>query len=502
MNRPHRLRPVAATLGALALAGCTGGGLIATVGPDAKTPDAHAPSAWQAPAPAADAAPSMPSPHGGDPRALREWWARIGDDTLLGLIDAAQAASASVAQAAANIAQARADAVAAGAAGLPALEAIAWANRAAFSFGGPTSFRTQLQVGAQASWEIDLFGGLARGREAARARLGARVAQWDEARVALAAEVADAYANHRYCELQVALAQADAQSRATTARLTTAAGDAGLQAPATVALAQASAADGAATLTRQRAQCDVQVKALVALTALDEVELRRRLADGGRTATLPAPAALRVDAVPARVLAQRPDVAAAEREVAAASADIGAAEAQRYPKLSLAGSITPTRVSINSGPTLGLTTWSIGPSVSLPLFDGGRRVADVEAARARYAAAEVKYRATVRTAVREVEEALVRLASAQARDADVRAAARGYTVALDAAVARQRAGLGSLIEQEDARRTALAAQAAVTALDYERVAAWIALYRAVGGGWTDPTPAATAAGPSNDKDPR
>ena len=499
MSGLRRLALAAATVGALALAGCAGRGLIANVGPDAARPQAGAPAAWQAPLPRADApAP----PHGGDPGTLRQWWARLGDPTLLGLIDAAQAASPSLAQAAANVAQARAEAVAAGAAGVPALEAIASANRAAFTFGGPAAFRTQLQAGAQASWEIDLFGGLARGREAAASRLGARLAQWDDARVALAAEVADAYANHRFCELQVRLAQADAQSRAITARLTAAAGEAGLQAPATVALARASAADAAATLTRQRAQCDQQVKALVALTALDEGELRQRLAEGGREATLPAPAALQVDAVPARVLAQRPDVAAAEGEVAAASADIGAAEAQRFPRLSLAGSVTPTRVSINGGPTLALTTWAIGPSLSLPLFDGGRRVADVEAARARYAAAESKYRATVRGAVREVEDALVRLASVQAREADVRAAARDYGVALEAATVRQRAGLGSLIEQEDARRTALAAEAAVTALEYERLAAWIALYRAVGGGWTETTPASAAAGPRNDKDPR
>ena len=501
MSAPRALRRAAAAIATLVLAGCAGTGLIATVGPDARTPDARAPGRWEAADPYAGVEPAAP-PHGGDPRALRDWWARLGDDTLLGLIDAAQAASATLAQAAANIAQARAEAVAAGAAGLPALDAIASANRASLTFGGPGVLRTQLQAGAQASWEIDLFGGLAREREAARARLDARVAQWDDARVALAAEVADAYVNHRHCEVQLALLQADAQSRATTARLTSAAGEAGLQAPATVALAQASAAEAAATVTGQRAQCDAQVKALVALTALDEPELRRRLAEGGRTATLPAPAALRVDAVPARVLAQRPDVAAAEREVAAASADIGVAEAQRYPRLTLAGNVLPTQVSINSAPTFNLTTWSIGPSLSLPLFDGGRRAANAEAARARYAAAEARYRATVRAAVREVEDALVRLASAQARDADVRAAARGYAIALEAATVRQRAGLGSLIELEDVRRSALVAEAAVNALDHGRVAAWIALYRAVGGGWTGPTPAATAAANQDDKESR
>ena len=100
-----------------------------------------------------------------------------------------------------------------------------------------------------------------------------------------------------------------------------------------------------------------------------------------------------------------------------------------------------------------------------------------------YAAAETSYRARVRTAVREVEEALLRQAGVAGRLGDSRAAAQGYRENLDAARTRARAGLGNLIELEDARRTAFAADGAVAALEYEGVGAWIALYRSVGGGW-------------------
>ena len=119
--------------------------------------------------------------------------------------------------------------------------------------------------------------------------------------------------------------------------------------------------------------------------------------------------------MPADVLAQRPDVFSAGRDVAAASAEVGSAQAARYPRLALSGSIGAAQARA-LGTTVTLDTWSIGPlSLSLPLFDGGRRAANVEAAQARYDEAAALYRAKVRQAVREVEEALVNLQSSRAR---------------------------------------------------------------------------------------
>ena len=465
------------------LSGCAlNQGLFATLGPDYR-PEPAPLQAWQAPSPDTATLPAIVA-HGGSPDALQQWWQQFEDPVLIQLIDAAQRGSATLAQAGARIERARADAVAANVAASPSLDATAGASRSAFSFGGPAVQRTQAQVGVQSSWEIDLFGGLARQRESARAQLDANVAAWHDARVALAAEVANAYVNFRFCELQTELARADAASRAETARLTGITAGAGLQAPATAALARASANDAAAALTQRRALCEIDIKGLVALTASEEPALRALLARApGVPLRLPRPRQFAIDAVPAKVLAQRPDVAAAERDVAVASAAIGMAEAERYPRLSLSGNVTPTRSRLDGSPTLSVTTWSIGPSLTLPLLDGGRRLANVDAARAQYSAAEAGYRARVRNAVREVEESMVRLAGVAARMGDTRAAAAGYRESLEAARTRQRAGLGSLIELEDARRTAYAADGAVVALDYEGVAAWITLYRAVGGGW-------------------
>lgn len=421
-----------------------------------------------------------PLPHGGTTDNLARWWQQFDDPALDALQDAAQRENAGIAQAAARIEQARALAVASNAAGLPTLDAGVSASRGTLNIGTDIFLVNQARASLQAGWEIDLFGRIGREREAARARLDARSADWHEARVAVAAEVAAQYLQYRHCEALVLIAQADAESRAGTASVTEKAARAGFQAPAAAALTRAGAAEAASRLTAQRAECDLAVKALVALSGQDEVTVRQWLAaTAGR---LPVPRAFEVSAVPASLLSQRPDLAAAERALAAASADIGVAEGDRYPRLSLLGSVAP--LGLKTGSFSGtLLTWSIGPALSLPIFDGGRRAANVQASKAAYVAAEAEYRSRARQAVREVEDALVRLNSAALREADARTAALGYRQSLEAAEVRWKSGLGSILELEEARRYSLVADSALATVQRDRVAAWVSLYRALGGGW-------------------
>ena len=421
-----------------------------------------------------------PPAHNGSLTDLNGWWRQQGDPLLVQLIDAAQAASPTVATAGSRIATSRAQRVAAGASLLPSLDATISANRANQQSTLPAG--TTAQAALQSSWELDLFGGRRADRDAAQARLAGASAGWHEARVAVAAETASLYYSLRSCEQLLAVAKQDAESRADTARLTQLTSEAGFQAPATAALARASAAEGNSRLTLQRALCDIDVKTLVALTAIDEPALRAKLE---ASSAVPAPP-IAVSTVPAQLLAQRPDVYAAEQEVAAASYEVGSARADRYPRLSLSGSIGAANFR-TGGENIQTDTWTIGPlALSLPLFDAGRRSANVDAAKARYEAAVVSYRASARRAVSEVEQALVNLNSATARSADAQVSMEGYRLAFVAAEDRYKNGLGSLLELEDARRTRLAAENAVVTLERERNAAWIALYRAAGGGWTPP----------------
>lgn len=457
-------RLLAACCFALSVAGC------AVPTPPTSAAGAPPPQ-WQA-----------PLPHNGSVGDLSQWWQSLGDPVLVQLVQAAQAASPTLASAQSRVIQGRAARALAAAALSPTLDANASAARGVTRTLLPTA--TEVQASLQASWEIDLFGANRRAEEAAQARLESAQAQWHSARVSVAAEVATVYFSQRACELQWAIAQADATSRVQTARLTGLSAQAGFTAPGTFALARASAAEANAILTQQRASCDLDIKALVALTALPEAVLRQELA-AAPTDLAPA-ASLTLGSVPAQALNQRPDLFSAQREVAAASADVGQVRAQAYPSLTLSGS-----VGLQGYRALGLSetgaTWSIGPLLlSVPVFDAGRNAANLEAAQARYDEAAFLYGARVRQAVREVEEALVRLRSTAERDGDAVVADQSYRESLDAAQARYQRGLASLVELETTRRVALASTYALVALRRERIQAWIALYRAVGGGWSQP----------------
>jgi NodT family efflux transporter outer membrane factor (OMF) lipoprotein len=419
-----------------------------------------------------------PLPHGGRLADLNRWWAQFDDPLLPRLVEAGQRASPTLAQASARIADARAARGARGAALLPVLDASATTSRGR-SLGAPIG--AESTVGIQASWELDFFGANRAATNAAQARLDASQAGWHDARVSVAAEVATSYVDLRACEAQIQQAELDAASRAQTARITSLAARAGFQSPATAELANASAAQASATLIQRRTQCDHLIKTLVALTALDEGVLRRDLTPA--TARLPKPAELGVVAVPTEMLAQRPDIYAAARDVIAASADADQAQALRWPQIALAGNIGTTLIDSGGVSTDG-TVWSVGPvTVTLPLFDGGTRRANAEAARARYDAATSVYSARLREAIREVETALVTLNSTATRSEHTFIAGQGFERSFNATKAGYQVGAASLFELEDARRSMVAAQSAVIVLHRERVAAWIALYRASGGGW-------------------
>ncbi len=420
---------------------------------------------------------NTPLPHAGDSQALKNWWTSWNDSALLALIEAAQANNPTLEQSVARITQARASAAMSGSADLPG--ASAGSNLSRGAQGGPTA--TSWATSAQAAWELDLFGGRVRSRESAQARVEARSFEWHEARVSLAAEIATVYASLRVSEALAIGFELDRASRIETSRLTQLKTNAGFEAPANAALASASVADAHARIVTQQTEIDLAIKALVGISGLSEAQVRALLAPA--SGKLPAVRGLGVANVPAQVLAQRPDLAALERDLAASSAEIGVAEADRYPRISFSGSIGYS-ISRALGSTNDGALWGFGPSISVPLFDAGRRKANGELAAARYDELAAGYKSLAMRAVRETEEALTRLNGAQSREGDVRASLSGYEMFAASAQARLRAGVGTVLELEEARRAVLGAQIALLNLERERLLAWVALYRAVGGGWS------------------
>jgi NodT family efflux transporter outer membrane factor (OMF) lipoprotein len=436
-------------------------------------------------------------PHDGNASELATFWQQFNDPLLVELIEAAQNESATLASAQARIAQARATRTQAHAALLPSVDgaastsrsvqqpatniSIGDANQGSQSSGGEPINTTQASV--QASWELDIFREKHHTFAASQALEKAAKAGWHEARVLVAAELANTYFNQRFCTFQANILQTDVNSRAESLRLTDIAVNAGFLAPANSHLAKASWADATQQLKAQQAQFDVELKALVALTHLDEPVLREKL----QTQTFN-PHAIKnlfsLNEIPANIIAQRPDVYAAEADLISAAADIQSTYASSLPKVSLNGSIGWMWLSGSGFGTSDGKTWSLGPiSITFPIYHPGIKEAGLAKSEAKYEERASIYREKVRNAVKEVEQALVNLHSTKIRQAHIETTINGYQAAFDATQIKVKAGFANLIELEEHRRLLIAAQNSVINNQKLHMLSWVSLYRAAGGGW-------------------
>ena len=444
----------------------------------ASVSNTNAPATWQA-----------ALPHDGNITNLTNWWQQFNDPLLVQLIESAQNVSADIASAKARIVEAQTSVVQDDAASKPNVTLDGSATRSQQGLLFPPS--TNVGAAVSAIWELDIWGKAAAAKSAAEAQLTGKKALWHDARIIVAAETARQYVNYRLCENLSTVASRNSESASETARLSDLTSKAGFLAPASAMQASAQAADAANLLKKQQLQCVLIMKAMVALTAMPEPALQAAF---NKTAgVMPKPAGIKVDSVPAKMLAQRPDVLNAERNVSAASFEIESVKKERYPTLSLAGNIGWGYDTATNGFSTGQKrrasdgiTWSIGPvAISMPIFDAGVRKANVNQAKAQYTAAKSVYESVARNAVREVEEALATLNSASQRLDDVSKAAEGFQASFDATETRFKANLANLFELEEARRANLQAQNNVFLLENDRVQAWILLYRAMGGGWNN-----------------
>ncbi|MES2942447.1 MAG: efflux transporter outer membrane subunit [Pseudomonadota bacterium] len=454
------------------------------VGPNYQKPglaDVGGPAAWHA-----------TLPHAGRVPELAQWWAQFDDPVLADFILVAQQGNPTLEQAQARVRQAAAALDVSAASGFPSLSSsasITRSNGTGISTAGASTVQTYATGGLSTSWDLDIFGGNQRSREAARARLAASQADWHDSRVVLAAEVANTYVARRQCEALLVQSDIDLASRMETHKLTSNKVRSGFSAPSDALRTEASVAEGSSAQRNQQGQCARLLNQLAALTGVPHAALQTRLSQAN--AAIPLPAAAIVEGIPAAVLSQRPDVASAERLLAAASADIGVAAANRLPSLSLAGSIGVNHLRA-AGATTRYNTWSFGPSLSLPIFDGGSGAALVRSSQARYDEVLAAYRQKIRQAVQEVEDALVRVDIAVQRERSAEVAEAQYQKYFDAKQAQFRLGATSLLDLEDARRVTVASRQSLAAVRLERAQSWIALYKAVGGGW-QPRPSASAS---------
>ena len=458
-----RLHPILPLLLSLGLSACA-------LTPPAAPPQPSLPAKWQ-----------VGLPHEGQTTALVDWWRSFEDPVLLDLQGQAQQRSPVLAQASARLAQARAQQQMAGAAQQPQLTLQASAQRAQSL---PTfQPATTLMAQGLASWEWDLFGVQRAQTAAAAARSQASQTQWHEARVSLAAEVALAYLHYRHTQLAADIASQDLLAAERIERAALAAKSAGHLSGAQAAELTVQRADAQISAAAQLSARGQWLQTLALLVAEDDAAaLAERLGPARLVQAPPLP----VPGVPAQALAQRPDLNSAHQLWVAAVMEHQGAQAQRYPQLSWGALLGQARLRM-AGNSLEGTLWSLAPTLSLPLLDGGLRQAQVAGAQARELEARAALEQAWRSALAEVEDALLGVQRAQQQAAAVHAAIAQWQ-RLDAVAAqRERAGLISASERAQAARQFLAAQRGAYELALARSQAWISLYRRLGGGWTPDT---------------
>lgn len=447
------------------------------VGPNYRRPaetELGAPTAWRA-----------TLPHEGSVAALLEWWKNFDDPALVSLVLVAEKNSPTLANSLARVREARASVALSRASLWPSATGFGSVTRGNNIAGvsgtpdGASGIATLVVGSVDASWELDLFGGRRRAGQAAKARFESAEAEWHDARVTLAAEVADSYLTARQYQNFLRLYEQELTSRRTSEQLVGRKIEEGL-APRTDALATAaSTAEAADRLERQRGLLAQSCNQLVMLTGLSYDQIEQILGQPGPIPHTNPSVALEM---PAKAISQRPDVRSAESLLIAASSEIGVAIADALPSLSLAGSLGINSTRAN-GTSSDVRTWSFGPALSIPIFQAGANAARIEAARARYDQALATYRTSVLNSVREIEDALVRIDTASRRVKHVQQAAESHAAYLIATERSYQEGRSSLLELETARRQSHAAHETLLSVELEQASATIALYKSLGGGW-------------------
>ena len=474
MKRPAAL--CSALCSAAALAGCT-------VGPNFTRPRVDAPVAF-------GAEPTDVASHTVAGAVDTRWWTAFGDDELTTLVDRLGRQNLDLQAAAERIAQARASRAIAASRGLPRINGQAQYQRQRLSPNGTASltepapgaplefdlFRPMLTAG----WELDLFGRVRRAVEAASANAEAAVEARHGVALSAISELAQTYCQLRALQAQEAILRRNlalAGQRRALVRQRFADGVA-----STLEVAQADAQDLAIAqdLPTLRAQQAQLVNAIGLLLAEPPRTLAAELT---RPAIQPLVPPVVPIGLPAELARRRPDVREAEARLHAATAETGVAVASFYPDISLNGSFGFESLHLGSLFDWDSRQFMAGPTVNLPIFQGGRLTGTLRLRQAQQREAAIQFRQTVLQAWHDVDNALTGYAEAQHRRAAAAATDQANARALAAADQRYADGVATLLDVIAAQEATLRSQNAVAQAQAQVALRLIDLYRALGGGW-------------------
>lgn len=447
------------------------------VGPDYETPGLVLPAQWGGKASGAAEAP---------PRLAR-WWRRLSDPVLDALMDEAVAGNLDVATAMAKVRAARASYRQAVGALFPQVTGNASFTRGDsggnVSSGGDVtvaSTYSEFQAGFDASWELDLFGANRRAVEAARYGVDAAGDDLDAALLTLVGDIASNYADARGYQARIALARRTATSQRQTADLTKRKLDAGGASAVDTANAVGQAASTEAEIPELQASYAQSVHRLSVLTGRTPAALDERMRV---VRPIPAPRLPVPKGIPADILVNRPDVRSTERQLAQNTALIGQAEANRYPSVSLTGNIDTTGAKVGDLGKGSSISWSFGPALTVPIFNGGQLKAAVDLAEAERDQSFVAYRAAILTALEDVENAAVSLTQQRLKANKLSVSASAYRDAARLSRALYESGSSSFLDVLDAERSLYTAEDSLLQSRVSIAKYYVALNKALGGGW-------------------
>ena len=435
--------------------------------------------------------PAQPTP------PLDSWWTGFNDPVLVSVVERALRENLDLAAAFARVKQARAAAAAAGAQLLPTfdLDAAGTAERQSLvsplgsiesTVPGFDRNQPDYNVGAAASWEIDLAGGLRRGAAAARDEVQAAEAERAGTRITVAADAADAYLQIRGDQARLAVALDQIQTDERLLDLVQVRHRVGVADEREVAQAEALLKQARTTVPTLRVALEAQLNRLDVLMGAQPGTYARELSASG---TIPAVPAIDDSGRPFDVLRRRPDIIAAERRLAASNERIGVAISDYYPKISLSGmlgfesSTTGHLFTANAFQPIGTGT------LRWRLFDFGKVGAEVAQARGAYSEALAQYRQAALKAAEDVEDAFVTLSQTAVRVQELDGEVSSLTRARDLSQRAYEAGSITLTDVLDADRQLLAARDDLDSSRADVARAAVRTFRALGGGWevrTDP----------------
>ena len=456
----------------LGLAACASG-----VPPAPPSLEVAVPSAWSSAAANTSASTSANISANPSATALAQWWQGFDDPQLTDLVTQALQAHTSVRAAQAALWQARAQLDVQNAGLAPRVGASASVQRGK-SGGG--SANSSFQVGLDASWEPDVWGGQRSAIAASQADARAAQANLANVQVSLAAEVAINYISLRSLQQRLAIARNNLASQQETLQISQWRLQAGLVTSLVTEQARAATAQTAAQIPALQASVAQSRHALALLTGQPPAALDDALADAR---PVPQPADTLALAIPADTLRQRPDVRAAEQRFSAAWARVAQADAARYPDFRLSGSLGLRALTIGALSNGASVANSLLASISGALLDGGAARAQVRVQEASAEQVRLNYQATVLNALTEVEDALVALRGDRERLVQLRSAADAANNAALLANDRYNSGLIDFQTVLETQRTLLSTQDSVASTAASLSANHVRLYKALGGGW-------------------